>query len=253
MHRALDRGFWFSWYDLPKEGRGEHIAWLHDTYIPKILSKPGVLWAAHFETVLTAPGSHMLRTNDPTVPNGSDYVLIFGGESTMAFTKGVDAFLKNAPNRLDRDLSDRDKTMLAMRKGERQCVLTEEIRVHGPGREAIGDIMPPGPYIQLGSFNCPRESEDQLLAWYSDFRLPAVQSAHEFIGARKLLATSGWVKHVIMYEFLSRDSRERVQQHVEKRYPEGIAWTKRFIPALTHAPRSPVLAGRIWPPARNCR
>ena len=108
--------------------------------------------------------------------------------------------------------------------------------------------MPPGPCIQLGSFNCPRESEDQLLAWYADFRLPAVQSVREFIGARKLVATAGWVKHVIMYEFLSRDSRERVQAAVEERFPDGIAWTKQFIPALTHAPRSPVLAGRIWPP-----
>jgi len=242
MERAVDRGFWISWYDLPKECSDAHIAWLDETYIPEILSKPGVLWAAHFRTVLTAPGSHMLRTKDPAVPNGSDYILIFGGESTMAFTKGVDAFLNNAPNRLDRDLSAEDKTMLAMRKGERQCVLTEEIRVHGPAGGPAGDTMPPGPYIQLGSFNCPCESEEQLLAWYSDFRLPAVKNVREFIGARKLLATSGWVKHVIMYEFPSRDSRELVQAQVEERHPDGIAWTKRFIPALTHAPRSPVLA-----------
>jgi hypothetical protein len=169
----------------------------------------------------------------------------------MAFTKGVDAFLKSAPARLDRDLSPEDAAMLAMRRGERQCVLAEEIRVHGPDRGPPGDAMPPGPYIQLGSFNCPPESEDQLLAWYSDFRLPAVQGMREFIGARKMLATSGWVKHVIMYEFLSRDSRERVQAAVERQHPDGIAWTKRFIPALTHAPRSPVLAERIWPPARR--
>jgi hypothetical protein len=248
MQRAVDRGFWISWHDLPKETEGEHIAWLHGTYIPKILSRPGVLWAAHFKTVLTAPGTHMLRTKDPAVPNGSDYVLVFGGESTMAFTKGVDAFRNGAASRLDRDLSGHDKQMLAMRKGERQCVLTEEIRVHGANHKAA-DTMPPGPCIQLGSFNCPPESEDQLLAWYADFRLPAVQEAPEFIGARKLLATSGWVKHVIMYEFSSRDARERVQAEVERRHPDGIAWTKEFIPALTHAPRSPVLAERMWPPA----
>ena len=118
MQRAVDRGFWISWHDLPKETEGEHIAWLHGTYIPKILSRPGVLWAAHFKTVLTAPGTHMLRTKDPAVPNGSDYVLIFGGESTMAFTKGVDAFRNGGASRLDRDLSDHDKQMLAMRKGE---------------------------------------------------------------------------------------------------------------------------------------
>ena len=226
----MDRGFWISWYDLPNESCGEHISWLHETYIPSMLRKPGILWGAHFKTAVTAPGSHMHRTKDPTVPNGSDYVLIFGGESTTAFTKGVDAFRNNAPSRLDRDLSEQDRKMLAMRQGERQCVLTEEIRVHGPARGAAGDTMPPGPCIQLGSFNCPRELEDQLLAWYADFRLPAVQEAREFIGARKLLATSGWVKHVIMYEFASRDGRERVQAEVERRHPDGIAWTNQFIP-----------------------
>jgi hypothetical protein len=251
MPGAVDRGFWISWYDLPKESSKAYIAWLNDKYIPDILSKPGVLWAAHFKTVLTAPGSHMHRTKDPGVPAGSDSVLIFGGESTVPFTKGVDAFRNGGASRLERDLSAEDTTMLAMRRGERQCVLTEEIRVHGASHKGAGDTMPPGPYIQLGSFNCPRESEDQLLAWYADFRLPAVQEAAEFIGARKLVATAGWVKHVIMYEFSSRDGRERVQAEVERRHPDGIAWTKEFIPALTHAPRSPVLAERIWPPARS--
>ena len=140
------------------------------------IAKAGRPVGRPFQDQATAPGSHD-RTKDPTVPNGSDYVLIFGGESTTAFTRGADAFRNNAPSRLDRDLSDLDRKMLALRQGERQCVLTEEIRVHGPARAAPGDTMPPGPCIQLGSFNCPRESEDQLLAWYSDFRLPAVQEA----------------------------------------------------------------------------
>jgi hypothetical protein len=248
MHRASDRGFWFSWHDLAPEDCDAHLAWLHGTYIPKVLKMPGVLWAAHFRAVMTAPGSHMIRTKDPAVPDGSDHIVMFGGESTAVFTRGADAFRKDGASRLDRDLSDDDMAMLAMRKGERQCVLAEEMRVHGPERGPAGETMQPGPYIQLGSFNCPRESEEQLLAWYADFRLPAVQSVREFIGARKLLATSGWVKHVIMYEFLSRGSRERVQSEVERRHPDGIAWTQAFIPALTHAPRSPVLAERVWPP-----
>jgi hypothetical protein len=245
----MDRGFWISWYDLPSDRAEAYVSWLHSRYMPHILRQPGVLWGAHYKTVHTAPGGHMNRTKDPAVPNGSDYVLVFGGESTATFAKGREAFLNGAPARLDRDLSSDDKAMLARRQGERQCVLTEEIRVHANGRKPAGGTMPPGPYVQLGSFNCPRESEEQLLAWYADFRLPAVQSAPEFIGARKLIATSGWVKHVIMYEFTSRNGRELAQKEVERRFPDGIAWTERFIPALTHAPRSPVVAERIWPPA----
>ena len=56
MERAVDRGFWISWYDLPKESCNQHIAWLHGTYIPSILRKPGILWGAHFKTAVTAPG-----------------------------------------------------------------------------------------------------------------------------------------------------------------------------------------------------
>ena len=68
-----------------------------------------------------------------------------------------------------------DKAMLAMRMGERQCVLTEEIRVHGPAREAAGDTMPPGPYIQLGSFNCPRQVRGSAAGLV--FRFPAAGGA----------------------------------------------------------------------------
>ena len=101
MPSAIDRGFWYSWHDLPEQGRDEHLDLVHNTYIPKILKHPGVLWAAHFRTVLTAPGDHMHRTKDTTVPNGGDYVLIFGGENTAVFTKGRAHFQDNAPSKID--------------------------------------------------------------------------------------------------------------------------------------------------------
>ena len=42
-----DRAFWISWYDLPDASRSEVLAWTHDVYIPRVLARPGVLWAAH--------------------------------------------------------------------------------------------------------------------------------------------------------------------------------------------------------------
>ena len=45
---VTDRALWFTWYDLPPAGRDQHLAWLHDEYIPKVLERPGVLWAAHY-------------------------------------------------------------------------------------------------------------------------------------------------------------------------------------------------------------
>ena len=47
----MDRGIWAIWYDLPEEGKEEYISWLHDTYIPTMLRRPGYLWAAHVENI----------------------------------------------------------------------------------------------------------------------------------------------------------------------------------------------------------
>ena len=44
----LDRALWITWYDLPPEGRAEYLEWLHGTYIPLILAREGVRWAAHY-------------------------------------------------------------------------------------------------------------------------------------------------------------------------------------------------------------
>ena len=43
-----DRALWITWYDLPEGGRDDYLAWLHEIYMPGILDRTGLLWAAHF-------------------------------------------------------------------------------------------------------------------------------------------------------------------------------------------------------------
>src|ERR1700676_884051 len=43
-----DRGLWITWYDLPMDGRDAYFSWLHGTYLPGLLKRPGYLWAAHY-------------------------------------------------------------------------------------------------------------------------------------------------------------------------------------------------------------
>jgi hypothetical protein len=76
-----DRGIWISWYNLPEAARERYLSWVHGTYIPKILKKPGVLWGAHYANIKLQPGPHIRHTTDPSVPTGNDYVLMFGAES----------------------------------------------------------------------------------------------------------------------------------------------------------------------------
>ena len=45
----MDLGVKAIWYDLPDAGRDEYFDWLHGTYLPKVLERPGYLWAAHFQ------------------------------------------------------------------------------------------------------------------------------------------------------------------------------------------------------------
>jgi hypothetical protein len=47
----MDRGIRAVWYDLPEQGREEYLSWLHEVRIPRVLSRPGHLWAAHVQNV----------------------------------------------------------------------------------------------------------------------------------------------------------------------------------------------------------
>src|SRR5689334_5224645 len=161
-----DRGIWISWYNVPDASRERYLTWLHGTYIPKILSKPGVLWAAHYLNTKVTPGPHIRHTQDPAVRTGNDYVLMFGAETAHAFSKGVEAFTKGSPSKLVADLTAADREMLATRIAERVVITTEEARVDGPEASSRRNDLTPSPCIQLGSFiGGTPEVEDELLSW----------------------------------------------------------------------------------------
>jgi hypothetical protein len=243
-----DRGIWISWYDLPDAAREPYLAWLHGTYIPKILKKPGVLWAAHYLNTKVQPGPHIRHTTDPAVPKGNDYVLMFGAETPHAFSKGVQAFTQGAPSKLVADLSAADREMLAKRLGERVVITAEEARIDGPEASSRGGQLTPSPCIQLGSFNGGTpEVEDELLSWYADWRMEALGKLPGCVGMRKLVSVSGWAKHLVIYEFTSIEARAQNLATMRTLYPDEMKWTDEWIPKLTHAPQSPVVCRRIWP------
>ena len=242
-----DRGIWISWYNLPEAGRERYISWVHGTYIPKILKKPGVLWGAHYANTKVQPGPHIRHTTDPSVPTGNDFVLMFGAETSHAFSKGVAAFTKGAQSKLGADLDATDREMLSMRAGERVVIATEEARVQGPEAGTRRGLTP-SPCIQLGSFNGGTpEVEDELLAWYADWRMEALSKLPGCVAMRKLVSVSGWAKHLVIYEFTSVEARAQNLAGMRSLYPEEMKWTEEWIPKLTHAPESPIVCRRIWP------
>ncbi|MBT4093823.1 MAG: hypothetical protein HOE85_07650, partial [Nitrospinaceae bacterium] len=47
----MDKAIWAIFYDLPEEGREAYFEWFHGVHIPEKLTRPGYLWAAHYEVV----------------------------------------------------------------------------------------------------------------------------------------------------------------------------------------------------------
>ena len=236
----MNSGFWISWYNLPEEGRDEYLAWLHGSYIPMVLKRPGVLGAAHYASeanppISGAPG-RLRNVGDASVPAGDRYILVFGGKTPYAFAGP-------APSIFHAGLPAVDRIMLAMRIGERYNIATEEARIYGPEFESAKAAMGPGlaPGIQLGSFNAgPGQDEDELAAWYAQWRLPCMQKLPGCVRVRKYASVSGWAKHMILYEFTSTRARDGSRR--------GIFETLRTWPVR---PRCSLSSRRTVAPGRS--
>src|SRR5947207_1545107 len=85
-----DAGIYALWYDLAPDTKDEYVAWLHGAHLPAMLRRPGYLWAAHVENVTLAErearnANRLTRTNDASVPEGFEYLLLYGAENAHVF------------------------------------------------------------------------------------------------------------------------------------------------------------------------
>ena len=240
--QPLDRGLWITWYDLPEEGRAEYLSWMHETYIPGLLERPGYLWAAHYASRPRGSSSsdQVRHIEDPTVPNGYQYILLVGGEDAHTFGDPY-------PSALNAALPEQARKMLAMRAGERMSIMVEAGRCEGGGAGEYKEGMTGAPAIQLGSFNCPLEYEEEILAGYVQRRLPAQCATGSCVRTRKLSSVVGWAKHAILYEYLSLAGFLRDYDAARVASPLGLGESSR-VSLLRHAPNGPNSALRLWPP-----
>lgn len=246
----MDHGLWITWYDLPEAGRADYLSWLHEAHLPRLLERPGYLWAAHYASVpkganrTTGREGALRHTDDPGVPTGDRYILIVGAAHANVFGDPV-------PGALSASLPEADRRMLALRVAARVNVMTETARVEGPEAAAYREGLVAAPCIQIGSFNCAWQDEEELLAWYAAWRLPAMRTLPGCIRTRKLASVAGWAKHALLYEFVSVAARfEHFLKHEDAR-PDRKAWSDRMVAKLTHAPGSANLAVRTWPPVKD--
>jgi hypothetical protein len=244
----MDQGVRAVWYDLEDTAEAAYLAWLHGHYLPEIMARPGILWAAHYE--ITGGGAHMDKIGDvlprmdegenADVGTGTQYLLLIGAGSPHVFFK-PDFDQLEQENAAVRD-------QIALRQGARTCVFTEEARVNGPEFDYRTHDSTPGPAIQMGSFRTRTVADEfDLAGWYANYRMPAMARMPGCIATRKLVSVAGWAKHSVMYEFLSLEARaEHFQSHESLALDETV-WTSRIIKYTVHAPGSPSVGRRIWP------
>ncbi len=245
---VIDPSLWITWYDLAPEDTEAYLTWLHESYLPKLLRQTGIVNAAHYASVKKA-ASHPRETTDSTVPVGNGYILIVGAKSPHVFAKSARKYARGRPETefLEAVLSEEDRGMLARRRNTRVCITTEEARTAGPEDRSGEDGML-APCIQLGSFNAASpEAEEEMLSWYAQWRMPALEQAPGCIAIRKMLSVAGWAKHLVLYEFTSLEARAEYPAYLKALAPEMAAWNESATAQLTHAPGSPSVAQRLWP------
>lgn len=233
-----DRGLWVTWYDLPDAGRGDYLAWVHGSYIPALLKRPGYLWAAHYASIDTGAAPRPLHPDARALPAGNAYILAIGAED-------INAFGNASPDELHAALPQDSKKMLSMRTGERTNIFAEASRVTGPGAKDYKDGMTLAPCIQLGSYNIEYGKEVDILAWYAQLQMPNLSAAPGCVRVRRLASVFGWAKMGILYEFASVELRNKTMGG-----GRGAGTPHKWqssVSALIHAPGSPNVARRIWP------
>ena len=242
----MDQGIRIVWYDLPEDKKKDYMNWLHGEYLPSVQARSGILWVAHYEFIKTDKTHQRLSQfvgrpeGADDLPTGSDFAILIGAGSPHVFFKPI----------FD-DLDARDSRTMEMfshRIGIRTVITTEQARVDGP---QIGQRSPsstPGPIIQLGHFRVRSlEEEFDLSAWYANYRLPIIAQTPGAIAARKLVTVAGWVKHVILYEFVSTEAHHAcLKAEANEAFTDG-EWTNRVVKYTAHAPGSPSVGKRIWP------
>ena len=246
----MDRAYWISWYNLAEPGREAYLAWAHGVYIPLVLARPGVLWAAHYASQPTGSftplggGGRISHKPDPEgVPKGDRYIMMFGAEDPYVLANP-------SPHEFHAGLPESGRRMLAQRIEERINIMLEESRIYGPGADqADPAATPAAPCIQLGSFNVGAyQAEAELAAWYARWRMPSLRTVPGCVRVRKLVSVAGWAKHACFYEFTSLTDREDHFVHYERPHPEMVKWSTSVVRDTIHAPGSANVALRIWPP-----
>jgi len=242
----MDNGIWAVWYDLPEGDNSDYFDWLHGACLPALRARPGFLWSAHYRAggaegaMMSDLRGSLARAAD-AIGTGTQYLMLAGAAELTTLV---------APSVMDEPEDRTAREMLSRRIGVRPCLFSTFARVDGPetGRRPAGTT--PGPVIQMGSFRTRTLADEyDVCAWYAQHRLPAIAQMAGSIAARVMLSAAGWAKFSVLYEFTSLEAREaNFEAKQEALGLDETHWTRRIHDYTVHAPGSPMVGTRLWPP-----
>lgn len=245
----MDQAIWATWYDLPEDGREDYLDWLHGEYLPAWQARPGIAWAAHYRS--DGGGADMQKVRD-TFPRSQGLEGVGTGTQFLTLVGAVEPWTLAAPSAIAEEaaLAGTARKMLDLRQGARPCLFSVFARVDGPEIDQRPAGTTPGPAIQMGSFRTVNlDNEFDVGPWYAQYRLPAMARMPGCIATRVMLSLAGWAKYSVLYEFTSLAARlEHFEQGHEAKALDEAEWSGKLIRYTMHAPGSPMVAERIWPP-----
>lgn len=238
----MSRGIWATWYDLAPEDRGAFATWEREEYLPGLARDPRFNWVAQYAsksghgTETGVFGETVVDAAKEGLGSATEYLVLIGADSPHVFLNPL-VLDKNEP------------PMLAKRRNMRHAVFLEEETVDGPAPAPRGEPDIAAPAIRFGTFHMKTPQEDfDAGRWYAQRRLAEMAATPGCVRTRKLMCVAGWGKHGILYEFVSPEARGAAWKAFREQRdttPQQF-WT--IGPQTLHAPGSPFLGQRTWPP-----
>lgn len=224
----LGDGIWALWYDIAPGQRDEYLDWFHRVHIPDKLARPGYRWATHYRL------GHGGR--------GTGYLALYGGDSAHTF-------LAPGPTQLAARQSADTKRHLSMRRPLGSGIFALEVRVDGPEAARRSPGIATAPVVQIGNYNAPDPAVDEAIgSFYAEERFPALARLPGMVATHKLLASVGAYRHAVLYEFATLEAREHDYERLEAQARDPATRMGQVVPRLLHAPYSPAVGVRLWPP-----
>lgn len=182
-------GIWIICYGIANANLDAYLHWFEGQHTEEKLARPGYDWAAHYEVISGGLSDEVDHS----------FIAMFGARTSRVFYDPSPAQIKPNQDELTR-------TMIGHRIKPASLIVAEEwcepLRVSGdePSNREKSHLAVNSPVIRLGLFASDVDDQETG-AWCAQTHFPRVADAASASCSRKLIASSGVNRHLIVEEY----------------------------------------------------